>query len=845
LFNTQEISNLSQTQKLELLQILEEYNNRYKYRRVDFLLPEKGSFRRELYPKQLAFFKAGKTFKERALLGANRPLSDDTLVCMANGTKKLLSNVVPGDEVLALDLKTLEAMPSKVIDIPYQGVEEVFEIITSRGGKVQATADHCFPIWTKSGSRKTIKKLQTSEIPTCNKISSRKGLISPQKIHFKSHFEDLLIHPYVLGCLLGDGCLGFESVKFSNIDQNVIKKFQYLCDFNLKQEDYCTYLIAQGNRNCPVKGGFLPGELNVKLNRLGLKVNGNKKFIPKQYLTADVESRKELLAGLIDTDGAFGEFTNKSEQLVKDFQILVTSLGGYCSYVPCVKTCTNTGTVGKYFRAYWRINEKLPLQRKDKQRITKRKCDYSRHPIESIKPIGKRSVRCITIDHPDHVFLINDYFATFNSGKSFAAYTETSYHAYEYPEWWEGKRFYGDIEIWVCGKTHTDVRDIGQQVLLGKFGDIGSGFIPKEAVIDYRTKPGVPNAISDIWVRRKDGGIAHISFKSYDQGRESFQGTAIHVVVFDEEPTGSGLTGSEIYSEALTRTMTTDGIIMLVFTPLSGWSPLVLSFLPDRKFPSDCIVKGKDGLSRWVINLTWHDAIHLSEKEKAAAEAAYLPHEREARMMGVPSAGAGKVYTTLESDFVVESFKIPLDWPRAYGMDVGWGCTAAIFAAYDEFNDVIYIYDEYYSKETVPVIHAQAIKHRAGDWMFGAIDPASIGAGKQKDGIGLLEEYRELGLNVYPAPNSVEAGIARIQNFLTAGRIKVFSHCQNFLQEYRLYARDDEGKITKKNDHLMDAWKYLMATFFRIMSVKPEKEDKIARMRRLLRSNSKDPYTGY
>jgi phage terminase large subunit-like protein len=371
---------------------------------------------------------------------------------------------------------------------------------------------------------------------------------------------------------------------------------------------------------------------------------------------------------------------------------------------------------------------------------------------------------------------------------------------------------------------------------------MGSGFIPKNLILDYKTKPGIPNAISDVVIQRPDGGRAYIGFKSYDQGRESFQGTAKHIIVFDEEPTGSDVTGSEIYSEALTRTMTTDGIMITVFTPLSGLSPLVLSFLPKGKFPTHNKV---EGMSRWVINVQWDDAPHLSEKDKKDLEAAFLPHEREARTKGIPSIGSGKIYTALESDFVVQPFAIPDHWPKAYGMDVGWKRTAAVFGAYDEHNDTIYIYDEYYGSQDLPIVHTHAIKQRAKDWMYGLIDPAS-NISSQKDGKSLLKEYRSLDLNLVQADNAVEAGIAKITNRLTAGKIKVMANCQNLLQEYRLYARDKEGRVQKRDDHLMDAWRYLIMSFFRVMRVKPDPDDDDKhQLNLLLLSRSKNKITGY
>jgi hypothetical protein len=56
---------------------------------------------------------------------------------------------------------------------------------------------------------------------------------------------------------------------------------------------------------------------------------------------------------------------------------------------------------------------------------------------------------------------------------------------------------------------------------------------------------------------------------------------------------------------------------------------------------------------------------------------------------------------------------------RAYGMDVGWNRTAAVWRAPDPGSGVIYHQGE-------PASHAQTIRGR-GDWIPGVIDPASLG----------------------------------------------------------------------------------------------------------------------
>jgi len=92
-------------------------------------------------------------------------------------------------------------------------------------------------------------------------------------------------------------------------------------------------------------------------------------------------------------------------------------------------------------------------------------------------------------------------------------------------------------------------------------------------------RSGVQNLVDTIGVRHVSGGISWLGLKSYDQGRRAFQGTGRHVIWFDEEPPMS------VYNEALIRTATLDGLVIVTFTPLLGLSEVVLSFLPADQRP--------------------------------------------------------------------------------------------------------------------------------------------------------------------------------------------------------------------------------------------------------------------
>lgn len=391
-------------------------------------------------------------------------------------------------------------------------------------------------------------------------------------------------------------------------------------------------------------------------------------------------------------------------------------------------------------------------------------------------------------------------------GKSVAGGYEIACHLTGfYPHWWTGRRFDKPVKAWVAGDTSQTVRDILQGKLLGPVGDFGTGIIPGATIIDTKRRAGnVPDLVETVRVKHVSG-VSTLGFKSYDQGREAFQGTEQDIIWLDEEPPVS------VYTECLMRTMTTQGIVMLTFTPLRGLSDVVLSFLPDGRSPE----------GKCVVMATWDDVPHLSETDKADMLAAMPPHMRDARSKGIPALGSGAIYPVAEAEIAIPDFDIPDHWPRIYGMDVGWNNTAAVWGAWDREQDCVYVYSEYKRGQAEPSAHAAAIKLR-GDWISGVIDPASAGAG-QKDGIRLIDVYKQLGLELFKADNQVEAGLLDVYRRLAEGRMKIFRSCQKWLSEFRLYRRDEKGRVVKDNDHLMDATRYLVMSGLPMARVKVAK----------------------
>lgn len=431
--------------------------------------------------------------------------------------------------------------------------------------------------------------------------------------------------------------------------------------------------------------------------------------------------------------------------------------------------------------------------------------------------------------YPQHIKFMNQsakfsqiaFVAANRIGKTLSGATLASYHMTGiYPDWYIGRKFLNATSGWAAGRTGQDVKDVQQFELLGELDDIGTGTIPRHLIVgDPVRKAGVSGAVESFRVRHVSGGISKCTFKSYEQGREGFQGTKKQWIWLDEEPRDIN-----IYSECLTRTMDlyAPGVIFCTFTPLFGLSDLVLSFLPGGRMPDGG--QHPTDKDKYVVSAGWDDVPHLNEQQKINLLASYLPHERLARSKGIPSIGAGAVYPYAEDDITCEPFKIPEWWPRAYGLDVGWNKTAALWIAIDPDSGNVYAYSEYYKGQEIPAIHTIAIKAR-GAWIPGAIDPGSTGtSGTDGKAIYDLYEADGEGLILELADNAVDAGIYEVRSLMESGQFKIFTTLKETICELRVYGRDENGKVIKKNDHLMDAMRYAIRTARKSARTPPELE---------------------
>ena len=397
-------------------------------------------------------------------------------------------------------------------------------------------------------------------------------------------------------------------------------------------------------------------------------------------------------------------------------------------------------------------------------------------------------------------------------GKTWAGGYETAMHATGiYPDWWKGIRFEKPVKIWVGGETSELIRDTTQRILFGETRqEWGTGTVPYNNIDKIYTKRGVNDAVDYAIINHANGGNSKIQFKTYDQGRSKWQGETLDFVWFDEEPPYN------IYTEGLTRT--NRGYIgqcaFMTFTPLKGMSNTVNRFLSEEE--------DIRGASVHVTRMGIKDAEHYTEEEKKAIIASYPEHERDARANGVPILGSGRVFSCAESDITVSPFDIPPSWALIGGMDFGGASgvshpAALSKLAIDRDNEIVYVTNVWRRRNITIADKAQAARG------FGEIPFAWPHDGLQHDrksGNTYANELRNEGVNMLEehatfAPtydgksggNSLEGGVMLMDKMMHDGKFKVFSHCEEFFDEYRMYHRKD-GKIVKEFDDVICAVRY-------------------------------------
>ena len=274
----------------------------------------------------------------------------------------------------------------------------------------------------KSGEIKNSKLL----IPLCEPIKFTR---SWGNRHYKPSSS-----PYVIGAILGDGCItdnikkGSYDATLCSADEGIVKEFENA------GIDMTNYAQKQGSTAC---------DYRIKDNRLrndleGLNLYGCDAFnkaVPEFYKFGSIDTRWAILQGLMDTDGTVDKrghcsFATVSEQLAKDVKFLVNSLGGLATVNKHENHYVKNGErieASDYYDVYIRINQsermfRLPRKKALCTEYNGGVSELGRRIID-FEYVGEQECCCIAVNNTNSLFMVNDFIVTHNS-KSFSSLME-------------------------------------------------------------------------------------------------------------------------------------------------------------------------------------------------------------------------------------------------------------------------------------------------------------------------------------------------------------------------------------------------------------------------------------
>jgi len=376
-----------------------------------------------------------------ALAGGRRALFEDTGLGKAQPVDepvltpsgwRQIGDLVVGDLVIAGD-----GTPTKVMGVFPQGVRPVHEVRFNDGARVRCDAEHLWNVATDLDLSRGVpwRTLPLSEIESrglaCPDGRARWRVPMPPPVQLTG--SSLPIDPYVLGCLLGDGCLRRASVELTSADPELVARVGSRLPEGVRPlarsadlRSAPAYRLARAKSGCGNRNPIMEA-----LETLGLRGRlSQDKFIPELYLLADVTSRLEMVRGLLDTDGYVSadgtvQFSSSSRALVDGVTSLVRSLGGTVRESSKIPTYRHRGELRTGLPHWtltlaWAMDEPPVTLPRKVERFRLREKYAAQRKIVEVVDAGTADCVCIAVAHHSQLYVTRDFVVTHNTRQQLA-----------------------------------------------------------------------------------------------------------------------------------------------------------------------------------------------------------------------------------------------------------------------------------------------------------------------------------------------------------------------------------------------------------------------------------------
>lgn len=336
--------------------------------------------------------------------------------------------VAMGELRVGDSLASIDGLPSIVTGVFPQGEKKTFRVTFTDGRTTACCDEHLWSVHHRKWDAPRV--LSTGDVRKLMEKPSMSGrLWIDSATGDFGESGDLPLDPWLLGALLGDGDLTQKTIRFSNDSEQVLSMVREslpigVCMIHAGSYDW----RLSSDRQRDVSSGAWTADSNPLTNAVrNLGLMGCKsatKFIPDIYKSADRDVRLNVLRGLMDTDGWVEKhgsvlFSSASRQLAKDAQDLARSLGYWCSMREKSTGYKKDGEYKQCSTAYVltisaKDTSELFLFDDKRERCTI-KTGIKRIAFEKIEESGNALCQCISVSHPTHLYITDDYVVTHNT----------------------------------------------------------------------------------------------------------------------------------------------------------------------------------------------------------------------------------------------------------------------------------------------------------------------------------------------------------------------------------------------------------------------------------------------
>ncbi|MFF1658142.1 helicase-related protein [Streptomyces sp. NPDC058255] len=341
--------------------------------------------------------------------GKAQPL--DSTVLTPAGFRRM-GDLREGDEVVVPDGEIA------LIDGVFpQGERDVWRMVLSDGSSVECDDEHLWIVGTSCGWHRgqTPKTMTTREIrlDMFKANGSSKWYVPAATPVDLGQDAGLPLDPYLFGLLLGDGSFRHD-LRLSTIDDEIRDAVASAvapdCRLVPVTGSRCDYTIQSKERSGGARNPVIQALRDLDL----WATTSHGKFIPEDFKNTSIKNRLALLQGLLDTDGTVHKdglgisLCSASLRLAEDVAWLVRSLGGRARVLPK--------------KAAFHVSVALPaeyapfrLSRKADRVCPRPKDNTFRRGIRAVEYVGRKPVQCISVAHPSHAYVTDNFTVTHNT----------------------------------------------------------------------------------------------------------------------------------------------------------------------------------------------------------------------------------------------------------------------------------------------------------------------------------------------------------------------------------------------------------------------------------------------